>query len=428
MRALASAQHPIALAAALVLLLPLAIYLYQRQNRSVWLGAAALLTMGALATGSRTTVLMLMAELIVFLWLKRKDTVRLLPLLVPLIVACQVAMPGTLGTFKSAIFPEQGIITEQEGGGESGSGRVADLGPGLDEFAKKPFFGTGFGTRLTSEQDPKVNARILDNEWLGLLIEVGALGVLSLLWLYGRTIRRLGAAARRDDGDYGILMAALAAAIGGFAVSMFTFDAFSFIQVTFMSFIFLGFAAVALRIGPHHGPDQPGRDEPTGPMVTAVALRMRSAVASWVTPSTSSPTGGAAVGSGGALALSSGRHMTSSLTPRRTPSRPPLPAPDLRRPPSPPTPPTATGRSASAPRPQGPQPPAPVPEPPALSTPLPPYPTLSTPVPPPAAIDIPRPASPSPKAPEPHRHPGTTAAGALAAAGALRWILRSFRR
>ena len=207
MRAFASAQHPIALAAALVLLLPLAIYLYQRQNRSVWLGAAALLTMGALATGSRTTVLMLMAELIVFLWLKRKDTVRLLPLLVPLIVACQVAMPGTLGTFKSAIFPEQGIITEQEGGGESGSGRVADLGPGLDEFAKKPFFGTGFGTRLTSEQDPKVNARILDNEWLGLLIEVGALGVLSLLWLYGRTIRRLGAAAKRDDGDYGILMA-----------------------------------------------------------------------------------------------------------------------------------------------------------------------------------------------------------------------------
>ncbi len=293
---------------------------------------------------------------------------------------------------------------------------MADLGPGLDEFAKKPFFGTGFGTRLTSEQDPKVNARILDNEWLGLLIEVGALGVLSLLWLYGRTIRRLGAAARRDDGDYGILMAGLAAAIGGFAVSMFTFDAFSFIQVTFMSFIFLGFAAVALRLGPHHGPDQPGREEPAGPVVTAVALRMRSAVASWVTPSTSSPTGGAAaIGPGGALALSSDRHMTSSLTPRRTPSRAPLPAPDLRRPAQPPTPPTATGRVPSAPPRQ-----PPPPRPPATLSTLGPLPSDPGPVQPPPA--------PAPSSPQPQRDPGNPVSGPRAAAGALRWIVRSFRR
>ena len=264
-RAFASAQHPIALAAALVLLLPMAIYLYRRQHRAIWMAAAALLTMGALATGSRTAILMLITELLAFLWMKRAETVRLLPLLVPLLVACQIVMPGTIGTFKSAIFPEQGLVAEQQGGGDSGSGRVADLAPGLKEFSRKPYFGTGFGTRLTSEQDPKVNARILDNEWLGLLIEIGALGVLALLWLYGRTIRRLGAVARRDDSDHGWLMTGLAAAIAAFAVSMFTFDAFAFIQVTFMSFIFLGLAAVALRLGPHHGPDDPPRDDAPGP-------------------------------------------------------------------------------------------------------------------------------------------------------------------
>ena len=52
----------------LVLLLPLAIYLYRRRRKLVWLGAAALLVFGALATGSRTAAGMLAALLVVFLF------------------------------------------------------------------------------------------------------------------------------------------------------------------------------------------------------------------------------------------------------------------------------------------------------------------------------------------------------------------------
>ena len=43
-RARASAQHPIALSAALALLLPLAIYLYQRHRNRLWLACGAILT------------------------------------------------------------------------------------------------------------------------------------------------------------------------------------------------------------------------------------------------------------------------------------------------------------------------------------------------------------------------------------------------
>ena len=53
MRTTASAEHPIALGAMLVMLLPLAIYLFRRRGERIWLVAAATLTMGALATGSR---------------------------------------------------------------------------------------------------------------------------------------------------------------------------------------------------------------------------------------------------------------------------------------------------------------------------------------------------------------------------------------
>ena len=60
-RARGSAQHPIALSAALVMLVPLAFYLYQRHRKLIWVAAAGLLTLGALSTGSRTGTTMLIA-------------------------------------------------------------------------------------------------------------------------------------------------------------------------------------------------------------------------------------------------------------------------------------------------------------------------------------------------------------------------------
>jgi hypothetical protein len=233
----------------LVLLLPLSIYLFRRKRQLIWLGAAALLVFGALASGSRTAAGMLAALLVSFFWIKRAETVKLLPMLVPLFVACQVVMPGTLGTFKAIIFPEGGsVIEEQKGGSGAGEGRVADLGPSLDQFARKPFLGQGFGSRLTSQSDPIVNARILDNQWLATLLEVGLFGALALLWLYVRSVRMLARRAKNDATPYGWLLATLAAALTAYAVGMVTYDSFSFIQVTFVSFILLGIAGAALRL------------------------------------------------------------------------------------------------------------------------------------------------------------------------------------
>jgi polysaccharide biosynthesis protein PslJ len=248
-RAYASAQHSIALGAALVMIMPLAVYLFRRTGRSGWMAAAAVLTLGAMATGSRTAIVMLAATLVVFLVVKRTATVRLLPLLLPLFLVIQIAMPGSLGTFKAVLFPKEGLVAEEQAGmGESGSGRLADLGPGLEEWGRTPLFGQGFGTRLPSNSDGRVNALILDNQWLGSLLELGALGFIALVWLFARASRRLGRRAREDDEPHGWLLAALCASITAFAVGMFTFDAFSFTQVTFLAFIALGMGAAALRL------------------------------------------------------------------------------------------------------------------------------------------------------------------------------------
>jgi O-antigen ligase len=245
-RALASAQHPIALGALLVMLLPLTIYLYRRDGKVLWLCCSGILTLGAFASGSRTAALMLIVVGLAFLWMKRAEAIRLAPMLLPLILVLQIVMPGTLGTFKGILQPSH-IIQEQSTEMGSGSGRIADLGPSLAEFSQAPFVGQGFATRVVDQENPEAGAQILDNQWLGMLLEVGALGTLALGWLIIRVTRRLSARARADNSPASWLAATIGAGVAAYGVGMFTFDAFTFIQVTFFFFILIGLASVALR-------------------------------------------------------------------------------------------------------------------------------------------------------------------------------------
>jgi O-antigen ligase len=247
LRAVASAQHPIALGAALVLLMPLAIYLAQTKGQRRWGFVAGLLALGALTTLSRTAVLMLFVVGFVFLFLRPIETKRIWPILLPALVAVHIAAPGTLGTIKNSFFPKGGIVAEQDyGKGTRGSGRLADLGPSIQEWKSEPLVGQGFGTRISS--GPSANAAILDDQWLGTLLETGAVGFFAFLWLFIRALRRLFGEAKRDTSDRGWLLTALAASVAAFAVGMFTYDAFAFIQVTFLLFILLGIAASVLAL------------------------------------------------------------------------------------------------------------------------------------------------------------------------------------
>lgn len=250
-RALASAQHPIALGAALVMLIPLAVYLFKRTGKLIWLVCATALTLGALSTGSRTAMLMLLVVFGTFVWLKRAEMLRMAPLWLVLLVVVQGAMPGTLQSFKFMLNPAF-MIEEQSQEMGTGSGRIADLGPSLAEWkGGNPFFGSGFGTRVTS-QDGVEGAQILDNQWLGTLLTIGAVGAIGLMWLFIRAIRRLARRARSATGADSWLATSLAASTLAWTIGLFTYDAFAFIQVTFLAFIILGFAVVAAQ-----GDDQP---------------------------------------------------------------------------------------------------------------------------------------------------------------------------
>ena len=253
-RARGPAEHPLALGAALVLVVPISLYLARtaEARRSFWWSAAAVLSIGALATLSRTGVFMLVVVALVYLWLRRRETVRLWPLLLPFLAVIHFALPGTLGSIKASFLPEGGLIASQNAAPEeydcSSSGRIADIGPALDQLRTSPFVGIGYGTRIVAgdeRSNPPRNACILDDQWLGTLLETGIIGIFAWVWVFARLIRRLGrsAAARGYDGE---LCVALAACLAAFAFSMFTFDAFGFVQVSFLLFLLMAAAASTL--------------------------------------------------------------------------------------------------------------------------------------------------------------------------------------
>jgi hypothetical protein len=252
-RAYASAQHPIAMGAAFALVFPLAIYLGHSTRQRRWWLCCGLLILGALATKSRTAIIMLAVILVVLWILKPAETRRMIPkLILPLLVVAHVAMPGTLGTFKSAFFPTGGVLSAETNAEVSwhsnyGKGRVGEWSPALKEWEITPLFGQGAGTRVSDLEDPRVNAPILDDQWLWSLLELGVFGVVALLWFFVVAVRRFGRLAKRDTTENSWLLTAFAASIASYAIGMLTFDAFNFVQVTMLLFLITALGVATLR-------------------------------------------------------------------------------------------------------------------------------------------------------------------------------------
>jgi O-antigen ligase len=247
LRVYGSAEHPIALSAALVMLVPMALYLFKRDGRRRWILCATALAVACSAAVSRTGIIMFVVIGLTFLMLRPREVRRMWPLIIPALIVVKLLLPGTLGAIKQSFLPAGGLIAEQKRSANgSGSGRIADLGPGLAAWQRQPLAGQGFGTPVVIRPHAAISTNILDNQWLGTLVGTGILGFFGWLWLFVRAIRRFGREAKKDDSDRAWLFAGITASIAAYAVGMLTYDAFAFPQVTFMLFILVGLGAAAL--------------------------------------------------------------------------------------------------------------------------------------------------------------------------------------
>src|SRR4029450_3989372 len=195
-----------------------------------------LIVVGIPMSLSRSAILGLLAAALVLLptWSPRRLTGAAL-LLPVFAVAMKGVAPGLLGTIKSLFTGLQSDPSFQ--------GRTEDYAVVGKFISQAPVFGRGFGT---------FNPRdyvLLDNQYLGTLIETGAVGLtaLLLLFLIGIFAAR-GARQRSNDPDYRDLGQTLAASVMVAMVSFVTFDAFAYAMATGTTFFVIGCAGAAWRI------------------------------------------------------------------------------------------------------------------------------------------------------------------------------------
>jgi len=262
LRVRASAQHPIALGAVLVMTVPLCIHFAQQAatkwRTRLWAGGAAVSTMGALATGSRTAVVMLTTMLVAGLWLHGRRLLRYWPLLIVFLAVTHFAAPGVVSHVYKRFDPKGGLVKQQQTrAGQRGSGRLADLGPGLRRFEQSPLFGYGLGTvaargeiAAAARDTPQESVSIIfDNQYMNTLVTLGACGFLGVVWFAWGAFLKVGRMAKRGrDGPGAGLMSACAIACAGFSIGLLTFDAFSFVQSTLMFFLIAALGLTARRL------------------------------------------------------------------------------------------------------------------------------------------------------------------------------------
>jgi O-antigen ligase/polysaccharide polymerase Wzy-like membrane protein len=262
LRVRASAQHPIALGAVLVMTVPLSLHFAQaaltKARSRLWLTGAAASLIGALATESRTAVLMLTTMLVAALWLYGRRLLRYWPLLIVFFALAHFAAPGVISHVYKRFDPKGGLVKQQQTrAGQRGSGRLADLGPGLDRFQQSPLYGYGLGTVATrgdvsgsARDEPAENVSIIfDDQYMNTLVGLGALGFFGVVWFVWGAAFKIGRAAKREpDRPEAPLLRACAISCFGFALGLLTFDAFSFVQSTLIFYVIAAIGLAARRL------------------------------------------------------------------------------------------------------------------------------------------------------------------------------------
>lgn len=233
-------QHPLALASMLTIGLPFAVMplLEPRPptERVKYLLAVGLILGADFSTGEKTAFFAPIAAFIVLAAYNRQ-ILRWMPVaVIVLIPVIHVASPGALGNI-SSILPWS---SSGRGGADFTDGRSDDYAAVAPDILNNLIIGRGSGTMDTSNWR---TYRILDNNYLDTLFQVGIVGLISFLAIVFCAIMTSHGVIKRG-GVRGPPALAAAAGCAAFGVVSATYDASGFPQAVY-SFLFVaGLAAV----------------------------------------------------------------------------------------------------------------------------------------------------------------------------------------
>lgn len=242
--------HPLAVTQLLAMTAPFAVvgglYTSTRRRRLLYLAATLILLAGVFSTQRKTGPIVLGAGLLTLVAFRPRQLLRMAPAGALLLLAIPVIAPSALGSLRDQLAPGAATSTL------SSRDRTSDYEAIDPEVLNHPAIGRGWQT-----YDP-ARYRVLDNEYLSILVGSGWLGVASFALLLIAALVICARAIRTDDPARGPPALAAAAAVAAMAVGSATFDTIAFAVVPYMFCLFLGLAAACVPAGKAK-PAQPGR-------------------------------------------------------------------------------------------------------------------------------------------------------------------------
>lgn len=238
LRSASTAMHPLEYAAVLAMILPLALSFGLHDLRGSklarWFPTAAI-TLAMVLAVSRSAILGMIAGVVVLFpaW-SRSVRWKVGLASVVLLAAVYALVPGMIGTLRYLFL---GVGQDSSANSRTESYGLVDI-----FVARSPFVGRGFGTFLPEY-------RILDNQYLLVLIEMGFVGLFALVGLL-LTSLICGWVGRRFYTDplmNQIGQALAASVVAGAALTGF-FDAFSFQMAGGTLFLMLGLCGTYWRL------------------------------------------------------------------------------------------------------------------------------------------------------------------------------------
>lgn len=232
-------SQPLELAALLAMVLPFAVIgssdAATRRRRLLYSLAIGLLLAGGLATSRKTSIVAPVGAIALLMIFRPRTIVRsLLGLALVLGVVVHFTSPGALGSVLSQLEPGHvnNVLTTTD--------RTARYDAVRPDLLSHPLLGRGY-----ESYDPH-KYRILDNQYLGLLITTGLLGVIAYLAIFVTMMNAARRTIRGADPRRASLALASFAAVGVIALSSALFDVLSFPHVPYLLF-FIGAMILALR-------------------------------------------------------------------------------------------------------------------------------------------------------------------------------------
>jgi hypothetical protein len=228
--------HPLAAAMMLSLVLPFAVMgLLRTEDRraKVFYAVAAALMIGAAAATQRKTAFIVPAICLVVLTAYRpRMLLKRAPLGVLLAVGIAVAAPGALAGVVDQLKPSAftGVLTTQD--------RISDYDAIRPEVVNHPLFGRGY------DSFDQKRYRILDNQYLTLVVNVGILGVLGYLGIMLSAFLLAHRCARSYDPDRAWFGPAAASAVIGLTIGSALLDTLALPQLPYLFCFLAAFATI----------------------------------------------------------------------------------------------------------------------------------------------------------------------------------------